>query len=197
LKNNSTSRAVSIEVGGQTITFTRDKVRAIYFGSASNVASQPSPRDEALRALKGVQSAVEGGISYRDYTPRVTDAKIVVDRYLDGGKSDLDAAKAPIAAAMGYYTLASNAWSVKISVAANGGMSDVNNEIETAKLGLDLLIKDCPTAQAEIQSNRKSDSYAALSVSNRASSDGFSHYRGRPIFLFHVLVQDRNRHLAV
>jgi hypothetical protein len=91
----ATSRLVSVEVGGQTITFPRDKVRAIYLGPASNVVSQPSLRVEALRSLKGVQSAVAGGISYSDYAPRVTDAKIVVDRYLDEDKSDSDITRWP------------------------------------------------------------------------------------------------------
>lgn len=149
----ATPASVSIEVGGQTITFTHDKVRAIYFGSAPSAAVQSSLRAEALRAVKGVQSAVAGSISYRDYTPRVTDAKIVVDRYLDEEKSDPDAIKAQITAAMEYYTLASKAWSEKISVDA-----DVKN------LALDPLTKDCPSAQAAIQEGRKSPFYAGVNA---------------------------------
>ena len=90
----ATPRGVSIEVGGQTITFEQEKVRAIYFGSAPAAAVPPSPAREALLSLKALQSVTRAGIAYREYSQRVNDAKIQVDRVLDelpGDALDLNA----------------------------------------------------------------------------------------------------------
>jgi len=79
----ATPSGIVIEVGGQIITFEQEKVRAIYFGPApAPTQSQPSALAEAMKALKAIQFVTYGGVSYRDYAPRVSDAKIVVDRYL-------------------------------------------------------------------------------------------------------------------
>lgn len=109
--------AVRIEIGGQVLMFKPEQVRAIYYGAApasTSPAASPSPRDEALKALKGLQSVAQAGTNYRDYSPRVSDAKIMVDRYLSGADS-YDSAKTPIAAGMHYYVLAGSAWSSSIS----------------------------------------------------------------------------------
>ena len=75
--------AVKIEVGGQTVAFQPEQVRAIYYGAAPVSAEvQPSPVQEAMKAVRGLQSVSQGGITYRDYAPRVSDAKVIVDRYL-------------------------------------------------------------------------------------------------------------------
>jgi hypothetical protein len=158
----ATSRIVSVEVGGQTITFTRDKVRAIYFGAGPGLASLPSLREDALRSLKGLQSAVAGGIGYRDYAPRVIDAKIVVDRYLDQDKADSEIVKTAIRAAMGYYVLASTAW--------NYSISPPNVSVRT--LALDPLVNGCPSAQDTIRDGRKSD--VARIVADQGQTDGVS-----------------------
>ena len=119
---SATPASISVEVGGQTITFEGDKVRAIYFGAApAPPAPATSLRGDAIRALKGVHSATTGGITYRDYGPRVTDAKIVVDRYLGEDTADAPPLREAIGAAMRYYTLAGNAWSASISRAADYG----------------------------------------------------------------------------
>jgi hypothetical protein len=114
----ATPASVSIEIGGQVVTFEGEKVRAIYFGTvpAAQAATAPQPlRSDALRALKAVQSATAGGISYRDYAPRVTDAKIVVDRYLAEEKGDQEAVRTAIGASMKYFTLASSMWNDSIT----------------------------------------------------------------------------------
>jgi hypothetical protein len=106
--------AVKIEIGGQVITFKPDQVRAMYFGAAPTASPAGiSPRDEALKALKALQSVTTGGTNYRDYAPRVSDAKIIVDRYLSAVS---EAPERPaIATAMGFYVLAGSAWSAKVS----------------------------------------------------------------------------------
>ena len=91
----ATPASVSIEVGGQVVTFSGEEVRAIYYGSASNAKpSSGSASAEAVMALKTRQSVASGNPTYGDYAPRVTDAKIVADRYLTDGT--IDQAKAPV-----------------------------------------------------------------------------------------------------
>jgi hypothetical protein len=91
-----------LEVGGQSITVPIAKVRAIYLGFAPNAAKASSSATEAIiDALKGLQSVTNSGVSYRDYAPRVLDAKIKVDKYLSGGSAG-DAARPAIRLAMQY-----------------------------------------------------------------------------------------------
>jgi len=128
---------VVIEVGGQTITFDQDKVRAIYFGSAPTQAqSQPSALTETLKALKALQSVTRGGIAYRDYAPRVNDAKIVVDRYLqeppEQGSGEVRSA---IADAMDYHVLAASAWNARVTRG------------DYTRAGTDPAIEKCPEAK--------------------------------------------------
>jgi hypothetical protein len=110
----ATARGVVIEVGGQAIAFPREKVRAIYFGPVP-APTQPSGIQEALRALKALQSVTSAGVNYRDYAPRVGDAKIQVDRYVSEPKGTIAETRSAIAAAMGFYILASSAWSASMT----------------------------------------------------------------------------------
>lgn len=139
---------VSVEVAGQTITFKTEQVRAVYFGRgpASASSQAPSPAQEALTALKSLQSVAEGGVSYRDYAPRVSDAKIVVDRYLGSAATPgEDALRAAIAKAMGFYVLASSAWNTKISKAGRGDRADYET------IGSNPLLGECAPVQQEIE----------------------------------------------
>jgi hypothetical protein len=113
-----TSTDVQLDVAGQPLTLPREKVAAIYFGAkprttASGSPSATKPLSEALQVLKGLQSATNAGVSYRDYAPRVTDAKIQADRLL--GNSPEGAAKADLVTALEFYVYASNAWNAHIS----------------------------------------------------------------------------------
>jgi len=144
----ATPVSVSVDVGGQTITFDGEKVRAIYFGAApSPVASQPSARDEAMRALKALRSVAQGGITYRDYAPRASDAKIVVDRYLGEGRDVPE--RSVIREAMEYYTYASSAWGASLS-------GDVAGFQTT---GASPLIKRCPALTAELERSKREQPY--------------------------------------
>jgi len=106
---------VVIEVGGQAINMPLGKVRAIYFGAApaSPAQAHGSTSSDALDALKGLNSVTTSGITYRDYAPRVLDAKVRVDRYM-ASAADGDM-KTRIGVAMRYYELASTAWGANIT----------------------------------------------------------------------------------
>jgi hypothetical protein len=71
-----------------------------------------NPLTNALQVLQGLQSATDGGISYQDYAPRVTDAKIQVDRMLSDTPDS--APKAAIVEALAFHVFASYAWNAKI-----------------------------------------------------------------------------------
>jgi len=115
----SSTTGVVIEIAGQAMTFPMDKVQAIYYGAATPRHSAESSLDqEVLDALQGLRSVTESGISYRDYAPRVLDAKVKVDRYL-GTRSNAPAElRSAVRSAMYHYELASQAWSASISNSA-------------------------------------------------------------------------------
>src|SRR5439155_804030 len=105
---------VVIEVGGQRIIFERGKVRAIFFGAAPSPSSKIGAGYEAVTALRALQSVTTSEISYRDYSPRVLDAKVVVDRYL-AEREGRDDSKRAIATAMRLYSFVAAAWNIYIS----------------------------------------------------------------------------------
>lgn len=132
-----------IEIGGQPVTFALDKVRAIYLGAV--VAAAPvSASTEALTALKGLRSVTASGINYRDYSTRVLDAKVIVDRYV--GEAGADPQAAIIAKAMQYFELASQAWGLRIS-GFTGGLGRLV-EVGQAVAGN---LTDCPSLRAAIE----------------------------------------------
>lgn len=112
LKKLSLSSA-SIEVGGQLITFESGKIRAIYFGAAPGPApstARPSHAQDALRALKDLQSATSANVTYRDYGPRVTDTKIRVDRYLRSPEQGDANVREALKLALGSYVAIASLW---------------------------------------------------------------------------------------
>jgi hypothetical protein len=113
----ATSGGVVIEVGGQTITFEKDKVRAIYFGTAPTSGSvQPSPCEAALTALKGLESVTKSGVNYAEYARRVLDAKVIVDRAFGSEAApDQAAAQSRLQEAMQLYQFAASAWNTGIT----------------------------------------------------------------------------------
>jgi hypothetical protein len=52
---------VVIEVGGQTITFDQEKVRAIYFGVAPATSVQPAALGDVLKALQSIMRITKEG----------------------------------------------------------------------------------------------------------------------------------------
>ena len=138
--------AVRIEIDGRLVTFAPAQVRAIYYGPApaSTTPASLLERDEAIEALEGLRSVARTGVTYREYAPRVSDARLVVDKYLqkdDGGP----AIRGAIADSFHFYALAGAAW--------NAGLSRGNY----ATVGTDSALARCPHAQQVIaESKRKS-----------------------------------------
>jgi hypothetical protein len=110
----ATSAGAVIEVAGQTITIPLEKVKAIYFGAAPSAGpAVPAPARDAVDALRGLQSVVESGITYRDYAARVLDAKVRVDHYLASFPNDPQELRKTIENAMREYELAGRSWNVQ------------------------------------------------------------------------------------
>lgn len=132
-----------IEVGGQPLTFALDKVRAIYLGATPLAQQGPSVFVEALDALRALQSVTNSGVSYRDYAPRVLDAKVKMDRYLASPTNGDDKARAAAQLAMRYYEVAAEAWNNKIS------KSGRDREVGLV-LRSDPGLRECPAVQGVV-----------------------------------------------
>lgn len=111
----ATAGGAVIGVAGQSITIPLDKVRAIYLGSAPATQraaiTGPTPLDELMVALKGLRSVTTSGISYRDYSQRVLDAKVKFDAYMSSKGTESAAIRDAVELAMQWYELSSHAWS--------------------------------------------------------------------------------------
>ena len=104
----ATPASVSVEVGGQTVTFAGDKVRAIYFGAVAPTATQPDrPREDAMSALKALESVTVAGTTYSEYMRRLGDTKILVDQDVAGLAEPL---RVHVEAAMDFYMAAGPIW---------------------------------------------------------------------------------------
>ena len=103
-------------MAGQSLKFPREKVSAIYFAAPAKGAVA-NPLEDALRVLKGLQSAVNVGVTYGYFATRVTDAKIHLDQMLSGSPDG--PAKTSLAEALGFYVYAANAWNATITDDSN------------------------------------------------------------------------------
>ncbi len=111
----ATPTAVQIEVGGETLTIEKEKVRAIYFESTPTGPAQPSARGEAIEALRGLQALTRGRLTYTEYAPQVKATKLMVDRYLQGpAGQDSREVRSAIGEAMHYHVLAAAAWNAQV-----------------------------------------------------------------------------------
>ena len=119
-----------------------EKVEAIYFGGAPKARTQvaPAPSQDTLDALIALRSVTESGIAYRDYAPRVLDARVKVDRYLSTSKDSPELTN-PIRIAMREYELASQVWNNDPLQWSNKAQQIVDDPI----------IFKCPAIQEAIQ----------------------------------------------
>lgn len=141
----ATPASVSVEVGGQTITFEGDKVRTIHFGAAPSPPAPKTNGADGLAALKALTAATRVGLSYREYSRRVLDTNPPVNRWIQGSA---DAAEKTAATqAMALHILASRAWRARI-----------------AKDGFDAVARDpvlstCDPAKKVLESAAKRDGF--------------------------------------
>ncbi len=99
---------------------------------------------EALQALKALQSVTTAGVNYNEYSHRVLDAKIQVDRYIQGDGGDPEV-KAEMRVTMAFYVLASDAWNWKI------------RKIDAGRLSEDPVIELCPQLKRRVDDSRQSE----------------------------------------
>jgi hypothetical protein len=139
----ATSAGAVIDVGGQPITIPLEKVKAIYFGPVPSASpTAPPPARDALDALRGLQSVVESGLTYRDYATRVLDAKVKVDRYLSSSPNDPPELRKTIEIAMREYELAGQSWNLQ------------GNESAYRSLITPNLLERCPAVAKIIEGER-------------------------------------------
>jgi hypothetical protein len=139
--------AVRIEVGGRVVTFSPDRVRAIYYGAPPAPAPAAGPeRDEAIRALRALRSIARTGVAYPEYASRVGDAQTAVDRYVRS-TDERPALRGAIADSMHYYALAGSAR----SASSSGG--------NYAAVGSDLALLRCGPAQQVIAESKRANPF--------------------------------------
>lgn len=108
------SARVTLDADGQTVAFETADVRAIYFaepGPAAFAPPPPQPRGpDALEVLKALRTALVIGTSAREFSPRVGEARAVVDRYLGSIPGGMPAGGPALRDAMRYYQASEFAW---------------------------------------------------------------------------------------
>jgi len=132
LKQTNATTA-TLDQSGRITTIPIGQIRTIYFGSSAPSASAPStsagePWAQALDAVRGLRSVAKSGVAYRDYAPRVLDAKVIVDRYIEAQVGSAKVRSA-IKFAMDTYVLASRSWNVKI---ARGDSATIGADIKSS-----------------------------------------------------------------
>jgi hypothetical protein len=120
----ATAAGAVIEVAGQSITIPLEKLKTIYFGAVpSATVTGPAPFQEALDALKALKSVTNSGITYHDYSQRVLDARVKVDRYLSTlAQERKEPGDRAIRVAMLEYEMASQVWLTKTDPPANASL---------------------------------------------------------------------------
>ena len=104
----------------------------------------PKLTQEAVDALKALRSVSGADINYQNYAPRVLDAKVKVDRYLESPNAS-GPLRMSINAAMKEYLLASAAWNASIA-------SDLERTIANGDaLTKDADISKCPAVAGFVE----------------------------------------------
>jgi hypothetical protein len=85
---------------------------ALFALAAAAFAQSPTAKD-ALDSLHGLKSVTEAGINFIEYSSRVLDTKVKIDRYLAEAPKD-DKQRTAIDNAMNLYVIARGAWSASI-----------------------------------------------------------------------------------
>jgi len=148
---------IRFQVGSQTLRFPITEVAKIAIGTARQEDFRRAGR-EALRQLKALASAVEGGITYHDYAPRVTDAKIKVDQFLDEWRpSPHPLFNEHIADSLGFYLAASTAWNLRVSNA--GGSQGPARQLLMINLSTNPYIRKCAPLQEMLLRRRSEPDY--------------------------------------
>jgi hypothetical protein len=88
---------------------------------------------EAVKDLKALDSAVGSNVTYREYSSRVTDAKIIVDRFLDRPETADPETVRIVRRAMAYHVAASAVWNAKVSDRLYDNVDPVVYECAEAK----------------------------------------------------------------
>jgi hypothetical protein len=100
---------------------------------------------EAMKGLRGLQSVANAGISYREYSPRVLDAKTKVDEYLRVSAGT--EVKTMVASTMEYHVLASSFWNKHV---ITRNFRERQELFSIARWKLATLVPACPGAEATV-----------------------------------------------
>ncbi len=149
---------IRFQVGSQSLRFAIAEVSKITIGSAGQEDFYKAAK-EALRQLKALASVVEGGTTYQNYSPRVEDAKIKVDQFLDEYKaSPVPKFNEYLADSLGFYVAASSSWNLRM-LRGSSGETILAREVITEEL-MGRYVPRCAPLQAAILEGRKDRQYS-------------------------------------
>ena len=119
----ATSTAVTIDTGGQLLTFPADQVRAVYYDQTPVVSLKAGPNAarEGLAALQALRSTLSGGVNYREYGTRLNEVRPKIERLGRDGTVPPHVQHA-LEKALSYYATAASAW--ESSVRNRAGLVD-------------------------------------------------------------------------
>ena len=118
---DGSSTEVRIKVGSHTLKFKISEIAAIIFDESSVSQDEfTKAAKDVLRSLKGLAAVAEAGVTYNDYSPRVSNAKIKVNEFLEEYKdAPMPEFSQHVIDAIDYYVAASTAWNAKITKSAS------------------------------------------------------------------------------
>lgn len=108
---------------------------SIFIFSIPSVCFSQSAKD-ALKALKKLEAKTQVGISYRDYSPALGDAKYEVNLYIEGDEKYKNKEfKSAIIEAMNLYEYANTIWFAKFTREASHGFIIIDDPaLSTSKM---------------------------------------------------------------
>jgi hypothetical protein len=150
---------------------------------------QASVQEEALDSLRGLNSVVSSGVSYRDYAPRVLDARVKVDKFLESSTAASTGwLRSSVSSVMSCYEAVSQLWNAKL-------FSGTDALVRRVGIGLELsknirVLGACPAVRGTMYSITPSgDNYEDL----RKLAEGVENHEGE---LLHELWQCAGEQLA-
>lgn len=90
---------------------------------------------DAVKALMKIQARCQTGVTYRDYTPLVGDAKLEINLYEKSGETKNSEMLVSLKRAMEHYQMASSVWSTKFGKYGRDKI-EVNNKLASFYFGV-------------------------------------------------------------
>jgi hypothetical protein len=116
-----TKDIINFEVASQKITIKIADISYILFDKEASNTINATKKDsfsndakDVLYSLNSIKSIVNSRVSYREYSKRILDTKIIIDNFLNTHNSTNPNFNINISNAMGFYETALDCWTFEI-----------------------------------------------------------------------------------